>query len=88
MAIFNVECFSEEGLIIDSGSTCHVCPPSFASDYPLSPLTGDLEGLKLTASDGSEIPIHGTRDVVFQLEQDLRQVRITFVISDVMAPML
>ena len=26
MAVFNIKSFSEEGLIIDSGSTCHVCP--------------------------------------------------------------
>ena len=56
-----------ESLVLDSGAACHIVPLRYASDYPLQPLTDDMQRFRLMTAGGTEIVKRGRREVFYEL---------------------
>ena len=71
------------GILVDTGAAPSVAPKSFASDIELSPAPSTLQ---LTTATGKAVRTDGLKKVHLQ-SQDL-SLEVTFVIADVVTPLL
>ena len=70
-------------ILIDSGASIHVCPTSYARDYPTKRVDPQL--LNVCNADGTPIPYLGYRWVLFEIVKD-KYVWIRFLVCSVSGP--
>ena len=71
------------GILVDTGAATSVAPKSFASDIELSPTPSTLQ---LTTATGKPVETYGLRKV--HLQSRGLSLEVSFVIADVVAPLL
>ena len=73
------------GILVDTGAATSVAPKSFASDVELSPAPSTLQ---LTTATGKAIKTYGLSLRTVHLHCQGLSLKITFVIADVVTPLL
>ena len=71
------------GILVDTGAATSVAPKSFASDVELSPAPSTLQ---LTTATGMTVRTYGLKKV--HLQSRGLSLEVTFVIADVVTPLL
>ena len=68
-------------LMVDGGAAVATCPPWFVED---APVTQELSPRKMVEANGHALLHNGVRELHFSVAA--RQVRVKFVVTDVMYP--
>ena len=74
----------DNALLIDSKEDVNVCPLSFASEYPLLPIS---ENILLKTVSGHRVRVHGLRIVFLEVLPN-KYMWVCFVVADVTFPIL
>ena len=73
-------------VMIDSGAAVHVCPPWFATEFPLHRIEHEHKPTQMTLTN-KEIPVFGYRRVHFTNEQQ-EHIVISFYVCLAQRPIL